>query len=748
MKIKKKFLIIGTVQGVGFRPFIYRIAKENKLKGSVKNTGGGVEIELDGNNSQIKNFLTDFYEKLPPAAVIENISEIEPHKREHDDFVIEKSGGKAKPELNVSPDLAICDDCLRELNDPNDKRYEYPFINCVNCGPRYTIIEKLPYDRNQTTIKTFKMCNDCKSEYSNVTDRRYHAQPISCWDCGPNYFLDDLSGIDAIKKAAKLIKNDNVIVVKSWGGFHIIGNAENLKVIEDVRKLKKRKVKPIAVMAKNIDTVKKYVNWDDSYSKIFTSSKKPIFLFQKKLNNDITEALAPQNDTLGIMLPYSPVHHLLFKYSGLSLIIATSLNYPGSPTIKENETAKKFFKGKILEHNLNISFRTDDSVIKPIKDDHIIIRRSRGFVPGPIIFPYNNEVLASGASENISFCYTKSNKAYPSQYFGKIEERETQRIYTEDIKRWKKIWNYKPEILICDHHPGYGSSQIFEELSEEWGIPLVKVQHQHAHLAGCAAENELSGKLMGIGFDGLGYSETGELWGGEFMVFDHRSYKRLGSLKPHPLPGGDMASKEIWRMAISYLKSAGINIGRFAHLERIKEHETIEKMIEKNINSPLTTSAGRLFDAVASILNITIENTYHAQAPISLENYVNLNNRGFYDYRISFDNGFYELDTSFIIEQIANEFLKGGNISNIATKFHFTLSKASSEILKRISKETGIKKACVSGGVFCNTYLSNMIKEFSREYSIDVFTHHLVSPNDNGLSYGQAVIAAANLKEN
>ncbi|MCD6578208.1 carbamoyltransferase HypF [bacterium] len=748
MMIKKKFLIIGTVQGVGFRPFIYKIAVNNLLKGSVKNTGGGVEIELDGDKNNIDIFLMDLKEKLPPAAVIENISEITPHERNHSEFIIEKSNGKAKPELNVSPDLAICDDCLRELNDPNDRRYEYPFINCVNCGPRYTIIEQLPYDRKQTTIKSFKMCNDCESEYTDVTDRRYHAQPISCWDCGPNYFLDSLSGIDAVKKAAKLIKNNKIIVVKSWGGFHIIGNAENVKVIERVRELKKREFKPIAVMAKNLDTVRKYAKWKDEYLELYNSSKKPIFLFEKKINNKITEALAPQNNTLGIMLPYSPVHHLLFKYSGLSLIIATSLNYPGSPTIKENTAAKSFFKGKILEHDLNISFRTDDSVIKPIKDDYIMIRRSRGYVPGPIYFPFNNKILSSGASENISFCYTKGNKAYPSQYFGKIEFMETQRIYEDNIRRWKKIWNYEPQILVCDHHPGYESTGIFEKLSKEWKKPLIKVQHQHAHLAGCAAENKLEGKLMGIGFDGLGYSEEGELWGGEFMIFDRKSYKRVGSLEPHALPGGDIASKEIWRMAVSYLKTANISIDKFDHLKKLNDHTAIEKMLSKNINSPLTTSAGRLFDAVAAILNITLKNTYHAQAPISLESFVDITKKGFYEYRIINNDDIYQLNTSIIIEQLAKDHLNKIDISIIATKFHYTLAKASAELLKILSKKTGIKKACLSGGVFCNTYLSNMISEFSKEYNIDVYTHHLVSPNDNGLSYGQAVIGAANLKEN
>ncbi|MCK4643333.1 carbamoyltransferase HypF [bacterium] len=739
----KKYHIKGTVQGVGFRPFVYRIAHELELRGWVKNTGSGVEVEIRGDEAKVHHFRENLLSRLPSAANIAEILEMEPDNEAANNFRIIKSEGKVDPDLNISPDIAICGNCRRELDDPSDRRHDYPFINCTNCGPRYTLINRLPYDRHNVSMGEFQMCDRCEKEYSEILDRRYHAQPICCEECGPQYTYKELSGEAAVLAAAEDLKNGSIIAVKGWGGFHMMGNALDPEVIAKARKLKKREHKPIAVIAKTLETVKEYCIVSGEDELLLTSFRRPIVLLPKKTHNDITEGLSPQNNSLGVMLPYSPIQLLLFKYSGLELMIATSINAPSAPTLTDGIRVSEFFDGNILDNNLEITFQNDDSVLKSSSGPVIMLRRSRGYVPAPIAFPFDKSVLSSGARENIAFCYTQGGKAYTSQYFGTIDEVSTQERYLDSIEKWKDIWNYDTKLLICDRHPQYGSTEIFTELARKWDKPLIQVQHHHAHLAGCAAENGLSGDLLGACFDGTGYGDDETVWGGEFLVFNYKDFSRKGRLKPHSMPGGDMAAKEPWRMAISYLKEAGIDYRKFDHLKNIQQAAYVESIIAKNLNTPLSSSAGRLFDAVAALLNVAMINTFSARAPIALEALVDTSKLK-EGYNISYINGdMFSADTSDIIRGIVEDMDKGCTPVEISSKFHFTMATIVVAGLDHMRRNTGIDKACLSGGVFCNGYLPALSSELAKDKGIQIYTQKQISPNDNGISFGQAAIGAA-----
>lgn len=742
----KKLKISGTVQGVGFRPFVYRKAKQLNLEGWVRNTEEGVEVKIKGNPKNIDRFIEDVKNNPLGAANVTSVKESNEQDRGEKDFVIESSKKKKKKNLNIPPDISICDECLKDISNPDSRRYQYPFTTCLNCGQRFTITKNIPYDRENVTMREFEMCSQCMEEYNNPEDRRFHAQPISCEICGPRYYYKSLKGRKALKKAADDVKNGEVIAVKGWGGFHIMADAENVNVLKEIRKIKKRPHKPIAVMAKDIKTAENYCMIKIEDLNTLNSFRKPIVLLPKRKRNKVTELIAPENMCIGIMLGYSALHYILFELSGVDLMVATSLNAPSQPTIIESDEAKKYFTGSVLDHDLKISMRCDDSVIKSSLSDKIVLRRSRGFVPEGIDIPYGGVALTSGGNENVSFCFTKDKKAYPSQYIGDIEEFDTQKAYKKDILKWKNIWNYKPDILGCDLHPGFESTKIFEQYSRDKKIPLIKTQHHHAHLAGCAAENRLKPEIMGVAFDGTGYSESGQIWGGEFMIFDYKKYRRVGNLRPYPLPGGDMAAKEPWRMAVSYIVESGEDWEELKIDHNKNKWNSVRKLVDKRVNSPRSPSAGRFFDAVSSILNLAHENTFSARAPIALENKVRKKYlKEGYRFKIKSNKERFVMDTANVIKEILKDIKNNISIEIIASKFHYTVAEIAVEGLDRMKKRTGIKKACVTGGVFCNYYITDLVKEMAKKKGINVFTHKKVSPNDNGLSYGQAVICLANL---
>ncbi|MGM0441497.1 MAG: carbamoyltransferase HypF [Elusimicrobiota bacterium] len=755
--MNKSIFIKGTVQGVGFRPFVYRLAKRFFIKGRVKNTGSGVYIEARGRREDLDNFIKNIKDNSPDAADITGLEVKESKKNNFSKFEISESSGKAESGLNIPPDIALCDECLREIKDSSNSRYKYPFTSCLNCGQRFTIVNKLPYDRKNTQMSEFKMCDRCRKEYNDVDNRRYHAQPISCPDCGPGYEYKKMTSegfttelLNPVKKAADSLKNSQIMALKGWGGFHIVGDAENPEVIKKIRKIKQRSHKPLAVMARDKKAAEFLCGVNRASEKILKNFRRPILLLPKRgKKKNIEELIAPDNPTIGLMLPYSAVHHLLFEYSGLKLLIFTSLNLPSVSTIKKYEKAREFLTSlkisgvSMLDHNLKIHNRCDDSVVKNMKDGPIILRRSRGYVPQGIEIPHQNRVLTSGAEQNVNICFTKSGKAYPSQYIGNVDNTVTENNYIETIQQLDSIWNYNPRIMGCDLHPGYVTTKVFKKLSAGKNLPLYKIQHHHAHLAGCAAENNLkdSPNFMGVALDGAGYGKDGKIWGGEFMRFSYKNCTRLGSFRPVSLPGGDMAAIEPWRMAVSYLKTASIDWRRLDNLKGIEAAGAVAKLIDKNLNCPKTSSAGRLFDAVSSIIGLVDYNTYRARAPIALEGAVDdeyLNEK--YNFNIIEKNDKFIIDTLNLIECVFKDKINGVSIGRIGARFHSTVAEMVVRGLMRMSKKLDIKKACLSGGVFCNYYLSNIIRKRSKKHGLEIYTHRKVSPNDNGISYGQAVI--------
>jgi hydrogenase maturation protein HypF len=735
------FLVTGIVQGVGFRPFVYKAAKKSGLKGMVKNTGAGVIVEVEGPGDMIVLLKKDIKNNNPPASEVNSIKEIETTDKSFTNFTIVKSSGSPGATLNIPPDIAICDECRNDISNLDDRRYDYPFTTCLNCGPRFSILKELPYDRKSITMDDFKMCGFCRRQYNNIKNRRYHAQPIACPECGPKYSFKGKSGIQAIKSAAKYLAGGGALALKGWGGYHLIGDAESKETVRTIRELKKREYKPLALMADSISDIKKYCRVSSADEELLKSFRRPIVLLEKRSKNKVTEAAAPQNMAVGFMLPYSAVHYMLFKYSLLKVIVATSLNRAGEPTIINRCDASDYGDIPKLEHNLKISLRSDDSVIKSIPEENIMLRRSRGYVPRQIPLPGSLDCLTSGAGQNSSFCFAREGKAMPSQYTGNLNKIKATGDYKEMIEKFKTIWGFKPVALGCDMHPGYGSSRVFKQLSNEWGLDLKKIQHHHAHLAGCAAENKLKGDFIGVAFDGMGYGPGGEIMGGEFMKFNYHKYSRRGYLKPRRQPGGNTAAKEPWRMAVSYLKGSGVDIKKTDLSVNPRNLTALNKMIEKGINSPFTTSAGRLFDAVAAMAGIVSHNTYIARAPIALESLVRkryLNSS--YDFDIIDKEKSFVIDTDGIIRGVARDIRQKAGPEKIASKFHYTIAAIAVAGLEKLKEETGLDRACLSGGVFCNYYLTPLIKELIKDKEIKIYTHRLVSPGDNGISYGQAAV--------
>jgi len=743
--LKERFLIKGSVQGVGFRPFIFRVANEMNLGGRVRNAGDGVDLEVSGKKENIESFRKIIEKKPPPACRVEKIVRLESNKQKIKGFFISESEGEAEPSLSLPPDIAVCDRCVKEMKDQENRRFLYPFTACVDCGPRFTTLEALPYDRGNTSMKKFSMCPECLEEYNNPDNRRYHFQANCCGKCGPNYTFEKKRGEDAIKKAVLLLKKGNAVAVKSWGGFHIMADAFSGEAVSKVRKIKKRKHKPLALMAKNIETVRKYCRVTEEDAEILSSFQRPILLLKKKAIEKEISSVSPDNSSIGMMLPYSGIHHLLFKFSGLDLFVTTSLNRPSEPTITDNAKAAGFFNGPVLSHELDISSVCDDSVLKSSESANQFIRRSRGYVAQPVEFPLEGSVLSSGAGENVSFCFTRDRKAYPSQYFGSLKSPASQERYMKNIGKWIKIWNHRPRALACDMHPGYPSRALFEKLSSQKGIPLYKIQHHHAHLAGCAAEHNLRGKLIGAAFDGVGYGDDGQLWGGEYMVFDYCGYDRMGRFKPHPLPGGDAAAREPFRSALSYAFTAGEKFNPKGVENSCTK--AVRKMIKERINSPLSSSTGRFIDAAASICGLVNISTFSSRAPIALESLLHEMPSEGYRFRIARKSSFFEINSSDIIKGVLEDIKRNRAREEIASKVHFSIARAAADGLRELSLRTGIKKACLSGGVFLNGYLFSMVSKMLKEEGIETFLNSKVSPGDNGISYGQAAVCAAKYRE-
>jgi len=756
MKIRKNIIIKGIVQGVGFRPFIHKLVQNYNLSGWVLNSNQGVEMDIEGKTEELNNFINDIKKKLPPLARIEKIEVNQLPLVGYKGFYIKKSIVKEEDGfVLVSPDISICKDCLQELFDPHNRRFRYPFINCTNCGPRFTIIKDIPYDRGKTTMNNFKMCSLCQSEYDDIENRRYHAQPNACADCGPQVSLYQnkrkLEGIDPIEKAVKLLEEGKIGAIKGLGGFHLACDATNNKAVARLRRLKNREAKPFGIMSFNLEKIKQYCKLGKKEEEWLINRARPIVLLKKKEDSLISSLVAPRNNYLGVMLPYTPLHYLLLK-DNFTALIMTSGNITDQPIIGDNQEALEkldriadFF----LLYDRDIFNRCDDSVLKIINDDNVFFRRSRGYVPHPIILDFKlKEVLALGGELKNTISFSKENYVFLSQYLGDLKSVETLNFLKESIASLKKMFRINPKIIACDLHPDYLSTQYAEETRAKKGLRVVKVQHHYAHIVSCIAENNIKEKVIGVAYDGTGYGDDGNIWGGEFLLCDLKEYLRVGHLKYYPLPGGDKAIMEPWRMAYSYLysiygsraKKIDIDFNRRMDYDKLS---IIEKMIDKNINSPLTSSCGRLFGAVSSLIGIRDEISYEGQAAMELESFCASGIKERYNFCICKEGDEFIIDPQEIFIDIITDLKEGIDKKVMAAKFHNTVAEFTLNLCGKIKKSTGINKIALSGGVFQNRYLTERIISLLEKDDFQVYIQRKVPPNDGGISLGQAVVAGS-----
>jgi hydrogenase maturation protein HypF len=744
----------GVVQGVGFRPFVYQLANKYGIKGEIANTSSGVSLHIEGIQADIDRFCKDFSEKCPPLARITDIA-IQPAPFErYRKFSIAKSKGQQFRSTLISPDVAVCEDCLQELFDPEDRRYGYPFINCTNCGPRYTIIDDIPYDRPNTSMKHFSMCDKCQCEYDDPANRRFHAQPNACSVCGPHVALYDseknrIQTNDPIQEAAILIKKGYILAIKGLGGYHLAVDAENDSAVFRLREKKHREEKPFAVMSHGLDHVSKYAEVTPEEKMLLSSFQRPIVLLKKKQPNPLSNEVAPKNRYFGVMLPYTPLHHILLRQDFCALVM-TSGNISEEPiAIDNNEAFKRLSEiaDYYLTHDRDIYLRSDDSIVKLTAGSTRYIRRSRGYVPLPIFLKETvPQVLACGAELKNTVCLTKGKNAFLSQHIGDLENLETYDFFKLTIEHMKRILDIDPTVVACDLHPDYLSTEYAKSLTE---VQFIQVQHHHAHIVSCMAENRIGGPVIGLSFDGTGYGTDGCIWGGEVIVAEQNTFSRVAALSYVPMPGSATAIKEPWRMAISYLYDAfgpafcELDIPMLKTIEQ-KKIETIIQMIAKKINSPNTSSLGRLFDGVAAMLEVRNNVTFEGQAAMELEMLAADDSEDVYEYEW-IEEDMINIQVAPIIKGIASDVIMGIPPAMISSKFHNTIIRLFSEVCNLIRNKTDLNHVALSGGVFQNSLLLTGLKKLLEDNQFNVFTHSSVPANDGGIALGQALVAAVNL---
>jgi len=734
----------GLVQGVGFRPFIYRLAHRFNLTGWVENRNDGVVIKATGQENIIDEFIGSIKREAPVASNISSVSKEIKEYEEFNEFRIIKSKNASTEITDISPDIAVCDACLKDMK-AQPHRIDYPFVNCTNCGPRFSIIKDLPYDREKTTMAPFLMCDTCQKEYEDVLDRRFHAQPVACNYCGPIYKLHfkskTINHLDEIILTVKdLLHDGKIIAVKGIGGFQIACDAQNQAAVKRLRDLKNREGKPFAVMFKNVETLKEFVFLNDAEQRSITSWRRPILILKEK--QKLASGVSVGFNTIGAMLPYMPFHYLLFEQLDIPAIVLTSGNISEEPIVIDNDEALKTLTeiaDAVLTYNRDIYNRTDDSVGFVINNRERVIRRSRSYSPEPVNLNLNVDgIFAAGAELVNSFCLGKGNQAILSQHIGDLKNLETLEFYTESYKRFKKLFRVKPELVVHDMHPDYLSTNFAKDMKLE----TIEVQHHHAHIASCMAEYGVDEKVIGVSFDGTGLGDDGNIWGSEFFICDLADYKRLTHFDYMPLPGGDQTTKEPWRTGISYLYKIfgrdflNLNIPFLKELDPDKV-EFIVKAIEKKINCPLSSSAGRLFDAVAAITNICPVSKFHAEAPMRLEAAIKNNE----SYAYPFDFG-ETISFETTIREIVEDLKEGFPVSGISAKFHNTVINVIFAVASLARKETGINKVVLSGGTFQNRYILSNIESKLILEGFEVYTQTKVPSNDGGIALGQLVIAA------
>ena len=767
--------VYGIVQGVGFRPFVSRTCLDNDIRGTVSNKGSYVEIFAQGDN--VSALYTALHNCPPERAMILNIISKEVDIPEFDSFEIIESE-KDKGDIFVSPDIAICDKCKEELFDKSNRRYLHPFINCTNCGPRLTILDSMPYDRERTSMKDFKMCPECEYEYTHPETRRYDAQPVCCPDCGPTVYLlskedcgdgaseqgrlqkVDIYGRDAITAARRAITEGKICAIKGIGGFHLCCDAKNEEAVARLRQLKNRPMKPFAVMMKDVDVVKREcIITSDSMNEYLTGYQKPIILFEKNIGSHLAPSVAPDNPNVGVMLPYTPVHLLLFEYDDeyevSDCLVMTSANVSGAPICRTDEDVINEISGftdLVLSNDRLIRTRADDTVLDFVDGKPYMIRRSRGFAPLPVMISKSGvtadrHVLAIGGELKNTFAIAKGNLIYPSAYVGDMEDIRTVDALTESVKRMVDMLEAKPSLVVCDMHPKYNTTSVAESL----GLPVMKVQHHYAHILSCMAESDYLGDVIGVSFDGTGYGTDGTIWGGEYLKCSLTGFDRLGHISPFIQSGGDLSSKEGWRIAAAIIRdSEGWDLCEALKLCSEMEYKLLSQMAQSGVNSIKSTSAGRLFDAVSAVLGIRRASTFEGEASTSLmfagERYLkNSDSNSFFDEMAELGRGLKssgadgDIDTNGILIDIAHRYLAGEDRDRLAFTFHGKLAESIIYNCVRYREETGLNVVALSGGVFQNRLLLKLTVTGLEAAGFRVLRHSLIAPNDGGICVGQAL---------
>lgn len=801
--------VFGIVQGVGFRPTVKRHADACDIAGSVSNKGPYVEIFAEGSEECVHSFIKQIQEEPPKRAVIlkldvENVESGEDgiHKVESETDSKEKfqiiESEKEEGEIFVSPDIAICPECKKELYDKNDRRYLHPFINCTCCGPRLTILDSMPYDRVRTSMGEFPMCEKCEYEYTHAETRRFDAQPVCCNDCGPEVYLLGRKerGADAIRYTRKVISEGGIVAVKGIGGFHLCCDAAKEETVARLRQRKKRPMKPFAVMMKDLDVVRRECETEPHLEEILDGHQKPIILLPKKEGGTLCESVAPDNPKIGVMLPYAPVQLLLFDYQDETKVsdclVMTSANTSGAPICRDDEDALNELSGLcdvILSHDRKIRLRADDTVMDFYRGEPYMIRRSRGYAPLPFMMgnEFKGQVLAVGGELKNAFCIGKNQLFYPSPYIGDMGDVRTVKALKESVKRMEELLETKPQIVACDMHPSYNTRAAAEEM----GLPVFLVQHHYAHILSCMAENEWTTekKVIGVSFDGTGYGTDGTIWGGEILLADYDSFTRWGCIEPFAQTGGDVSAKEGWRIAVSLLgkiygKENALQIIETLGLCEPKLAKLQFTMEERGINTVQSTSAGRLFNAVSAILDIRKSSTFEGEASTSLqfaaEKWLDAQKKkiagseDFAESGIITDYGelksisdvaqksvveknnsinrnikadLYYLPTLSLVKEVAERKLAGENSNQLALHFHRRLAGMIVSACEKAREETGINTVALSGGVYQNKLLLDYSVTMLEERGFHVLRHHLLPPNDGGISLGQAVAAMRSLQK-
>jgi len=779
---------------VGFRPFVHTLATRCGIGGHVLNDSAGVTIEIEGEQDILENFITSLTREAPPLALIEEVIWESVPLRGSESFLILPSDGEAERQTFISPDVCVCEDCLREMFDPADRRFLYPFINCTNCGPRFTIIKNVPYDRCETTMASFAMCDECRQEFEDASNRRFHAQPNACPVCGPQVKLitskgeeTGLTGVSAIAEAQRLLQEGAIVAIKGLGGYHLASDACNEKAVAILRSRKHREDKPFALMAPDLNTIGQFCEVNENERSMLCSRHRPIVLLRKRRGTPIAHAVAPGNRYLGFMLPYTPLHYLLFHNSLPStpgrcpvsqapdVLVMTSGNVSDEPIAYRDDDAIRRL-GNIadffLTHNRAIHVRCDDSVLRVVQGRTLFVRRSRGYVPRPLLLPFEfpRPILAVGGHLKNTFCLVKGRHAFISQHIGDLENLETLTAFAEGIGHFMRLFDIRPRVIAHDMHPEYLSTRWAKGIGERRGFSekigdgierlgfdssdppqLLAVQHHHAHIASVVIEHGIEEPVIGVSFDGTGYGADGTIWGGEILRATLSSFQRVAHLLSVPLPGGEAAVKEPWRMAAVWLwhvfgdNFTEIDIPFLRTLHR-RKWRILQQMIEKGINSPLTSSMGRLFDAVAALVGIRQTVNYEGQAAVELEQCAEVRHEESYRFAIN-DETPRKIDPSPAIRALVADLQASVSPGIISARFHNAIAESIREVCLRERSLSAIHRVALSGGVFQNVLLLERTRRLLEDEGFEVYVNEKVPPNDGGISLGQAAIAAARLME-